>query len=277
MASVFGLAVVIGGVLLCAAPAPAEEADEAAPEPRVIPYLERWEARVYRNEKGESLPYRLLRPAGYDAGTAYPLVVFLHGMGERGSDNESQLINGASELFASDAAMAQYPAVVIVPQCPDGEDLSLASWSNWEPDGEPITRPTRLVLEIVEAAREEFRIDGDRLYVGGLSMGGFGTWNIIQEHPDLFAAAFPICGGGDPAKAGRIAALPIWVFQGARDDVVPPERSREMVTALQEAGGHPGYSEYPDVGHDSWTCAFEEPRLMAWLFGQRRGGGDEDS
>ena len=272
MASFWGLIALAGSVLIFAASAGADDATEDAPEPQTIPHLERWEARVYRNEKGEALPYRLLKPAPYDATRSYPMIVFLHGMGERGSDNESQLILGVSELFAGDAAMKQYSAIVIAPQCPDGEDHSIASWSNWEPGGDPITQPTRLVLEIVEAARGEFPIDEDRMYIGGLSMGGFGTWNVIQEYPDLFAAAFPICGGGDPAKAARIAALPLWVFHGAKDEVVPPQRSREMVQAIQEAGGHPGYSEYPDVNHDSWSCAFEEPRLLPWLFAQKRGG-----
>jgi predicted peptidase len=201
--------------------------------------------------------------------------VFLHGMGERGADNVSQLVNGVSEFFASDAAMDRFPAVVIAPQCPDGEDSNEASWSNWKTGTPAITKPTRLVLEIAEAVRKELTIDSDRMYIGGLSMGGFGTWNVIQEYPDLFAAAFPICGGGDPKKAERIAKLPLWVFHGAKDETVPPQLSRDMVQAIQAAGGHPGYSEYPDVGHDSWTNAFEEPRLLPWLFVQRRGHGGE--
>lgn len=262
--------VLAGAALLFATTAPAEEATQEKQKPRVIPLLERWEARVYTNENDETLPYRLLKPKGYDAGRAYPLVVFLHGMGDRGRDNESQLVNGVSELFASDATMDQFPAVVIAPQCPDGEDLNEASWSNWNDEVPAITKPTRLVLEIVEAMREEFTIDADRMYIGGLSMGGFGTWDVILEHPDLFAAAFPICGGADPQKAERIAGLPLWVFHGAKDETVPPRFSRDMVRAIQEAGGHPGYCEYPGVGHDSWTRAFEEPRLLPWLFSQKR-------
>ena len=270
-----GVLALVGAALLLATTASADEGTQEEQEPRVIPLLERWEARVYRNASGETLPYRLLRPKAYDAGRAHPLVVFLHGMGERGSDNESQLVNGVSELFASDATMERFPAVVIVPQCPDGEDLNESSWSNWQDETPAITKPTRLVLEIVEAMREQFTIDAERMYIGGLSMGGFGTWDVILEHPDLFAAAFPICGGADPRKAERIASLPLWVFHGAKDETVPPHLSRDMVRAIQEAGGHPGYSEYPDVGHDSWTSAFEEPRLLPWLFSQNRGDSSE--
>jgi len=265
-----GLLVLTGAALLLATTASADDGKQEEQKPRVIPFQERWEAQVHTNEMGETLPYRLLKPKVYDAEQAYPLVVFLHGMGERGSDNVSQLVNGVSEFFASDAAMVRFPAVVIAPQCPDGEDMNEASWSNWRDETRGITKPTRLALEIVEAMREQFTIDSDRMYIGGLSMGGFGTWDVIQEYPDLFAAAFPICGGGDPEKAERIASLPLWVFHGAKDETVPPQLSRDMVRAIQEAGGHPGYSEYPDVGHDSWTNAFEEPRLLAWLFSQKR-------
>ena len=265
-----GLLVFTGAALLLATVASADDGKQEEQKPRVIPFQERWEAQVHTNEMGETLPYRLLKPKVYDAEQAYPLVVFLHGMGERGSDNVSQLVNGVSAFFASDAAMVRFPAVVIAPQCPDGEDMNEASWSNWRDETRGITKPTRLALEIVEAMREQFTIDSDRMYIGGLSMGGFGTWDVIQEYPDLFAAAFPICGGGDPEKAERIASLPLWVFHGAKDETVPPQLSRDMVRAIQEAGGHPGYSEYPDVGHDSWTNAFEEPRLLAWLFSQKR-------
>ena len=265
-----GLLVFTGAALLLATTASADDGKQEQQKPRVIPFQERWDAQVHTNESGETLPYRLLKPKAYDPGQAYPLVVFLHGMGERGSDNVSQLVNGVSEFLASDAAMDRFPAVVIAPQCPDGEDMNEASWSNWRDETPAITGPTRLVLEIVAVVREQFTIDSDRMYIGGLSMGGFGTWNVIQECPDLFAAAFPICGGGDPKKAERIAKLPLWVFHGAKDETVPPQRSRDMVRAIQEAGGHPGYSEYPDVGHDSWTNAFEEPRLLAWLFSQKR-------
>jgi predicted peptidase len=236
-----------------------------------LPSLDRWEARLFPGGDALPLPYRLLRPQAAAPERGYPLVLFLHGMGERGSDNTVQLGLGVSELFASDGATQQFPAVVLAPQCPKGDDSHTCTWRNRGDADKPlITTPLRLALDAVEAACQEFAVDRDRLYIGGLSMGGFGTWNAIQEHPGLFAAAFPICGGGDTPKAERLAELPLWVFHGAKDEVVPPQLSRDMVWAIQEAGGSPGYCEYPDVGHDSWTNAFEEPRLLPWLFAQIR-------
>jgi predicted peptidase len=247
-------------------------ADDPAPKARVFPFADRYEARVYRNAKGESLPYRLLRPRNYDAKQAYPLVLFLHGAGSCGSDNETQLEVGISEWLGSDEAMAKYPCFFIVPQCPTGEDRQTCSWSNWDSGRSRITVPTRLALEIVAAAQKEFSIDANRLYISGLSMGGFGTWDVITEYPDLFAAAVPICSGGDPAQAARIATVPVWIFHGGKDSVVPVQRSRDMYQALLKAGGHPGYTEYPGVDHESWEPALRDAQLLRWLFAQKRNG-----
>jgi predicted peptidase len=273
--TLYGTLALVGGLtLMLAAAAVGDEAAPAEPvKPRVIPFGDRYEVRVYKNAQDESLPYRLLKPRHYDPAQAYPLVLFLHGMGERGSDNEAQLINGVSEWLGSDAAMAQYPCFVVVPQCPEGEDSQVASWSNWQPDKPAITEPTRLALEIVAAMQREFHIDADRLYIGGLSMGGFGTWGVITEYPSLFAAAVPICGGGDPSKASRIATMPVWIFHGGKDETVPVKLSRDMCQALRDAGGSPGYTEYPDVGHDSWVPALQDAQLLRWLFAQRKAEG----
>ena len=127
-----------------------------------------------------------------------------------------------------------------------------------------------LLIELLAEAERMFPIDPDRIYVTGLSMGGFGTWDLIARFPDRFAAAVPVCGGGDPGTAPLIRDLPVWAFHGALDRVVPPSNSRVMVRALQEAGARPGYSEYPDVGHNSWTKAYEDPYLLPWLFEQHR-------
>jgi predicted peptidase len=241
--------------------AAAAGADEEAPaSPPVIPLADQYEARSY-------MPYRLLKPENCDAQKAYPLVLFLHGMGERGSDNSAQLINGVSEFFANPEARSKFPCFAVIPQCP-GNDY----WSSWEPGAVGLSRPARAALDVVAAIQKEFNIDDDRLYIGGLSMGGFGTWDIVTAHPHMFAAAFPICGGGDPSKAAQLVDLPIWAFHGGNDDVVDPNLSRNMIKAIEEAGGHPKYTEYPGVGHDSWSHAFKEPGLLEWLFAQKRGG-----
>jgi predicted peptidase len=127
-----------------------------------------------------------------------------------------------------------------------------------------------MVLRVVEQLKKDYRIDPKRLYLMGLSMGGFGTWDTVERHPEMFAAAVPICGGGDSKRVGEIAKLPVWVFHGEKDSVVPVRLSREMVEALKAAGGSPRYTEYPGVDHNSWTPAFKEPELLKWLTAQKR-------
>jgi len=247
----------VGMLAISVATAGADESKPGAERP-APPFANQYEARVY-------MPYRLLRPKDYDPEKSYPLVLFLHGKGERGWDNEMQLINGVSELFASEDARAKHPCFAVVPQCPADD-----SWANWEPKAIGLSKPARAALDIVAALQKEFNIDSARLYIGGLSMGGFGTWEIITHYPNLFAAAFPICGGGDPGKAARLVKLPIWAFHGAQDNVVAPALSRNMIEAIKAAGGNRRYTEYPGVGHASWELAFKEPMLLEWLFAQKR-------
>ncbi|MBI2479506.1 MAG: dienelactone hydrolase family protein [Planctomycetia bacterium] len=230
---------------------------------------DRFETRVFNSEHG-SLPYRLLRPKDYDAGQSYPLVIFYHGAGERGDDNAKQLVHGMND-FASDDVMAKYPCFVVAPQCPDGDQWVDALWSadaHTMPD-KP-TEPLRLSLELITSLQSEFSIDANRLYVTGLSMGGFGVWDAIQRYPKRFAAAVPICGGGDPAYAKQLAHIPVWAFHGADDGAVKPIRSRDMIAAMKAAGGSPKYTEYPGVGHNSWAATYANREMYAWLFAQKR-------
>jgi predicted peptidase len=226
------------------------------------------EKRTYKDENGKTLPYRLMKPDHYDPNTKYPLVLFLHGAGERGKDNDKQLIHGVPE-FAKPENRKKYPCFLIAPQCPANE-----GWSDFLSKKAAASKgpsePGRLAVELVKAIQKEFSIDPDRLYITGLSMGGYGTWDVICRHPDIFAAAVPICGGGDPSKAEKIAKLPTWVFHGGKDKIVPPEQSRKMVEALKKAGGDPKYSEYSDVGHDSWVKAYKDSEMLKWLFEQKK-------
>ncbi|MBS0203320.1 MAG: prolyl oligopeptidase family serine peptidase [Planctomycetes bacterium] len=230
-----------------------------------------YEARVYTSKQGQKLKYRLLIPKGYSpTGTeTYPLVLFLHGAGERGDDNFKQLVHGTKE-FAKDENRLKYPCFVIAPQCPDGKKWVEVDWtadSHKQPE-ESISLV--LTREAIAAMQIEFRVDPKRLYVTGLSMGGFGTWDMITRTPDMFAAAVPVCGGADDTLADKVAKLPIWAFHGDKDTVVKPERSRRMIAAIEQAGGRPKYTEYPGVGHDSWSRAYADPEFMAWLFAQKR-------
>jgi predicted peptidase len=221
--------------------------------------------------KNDSLPYRLLKPVNPESKELFPLVIFLHGAGERGSDNEAQ-IKHIDDLFLDTRNRGRYPCFLLAPQCPKRE-----VWGSYQGEGENLTlaeapsRSMKSLLLLVDQIMKEFPIDATRVYITGVSMGGYGVWDLLARYPDRFAAAVPVCGGGDVRIAEKIKDVPIWVFHGARDKVVPPQNSRRMVKALQDAGGIPGYTEYPDIEHNSWAHAYKEPHLIHWLFAQRTG------
>jgi predicted peptidase len=225
---------------------------------------------VFTGARGGALPYRLHRPPTSKPGVRHPLVLFLHGAGERGSDNQAQLVHGVLPLLEYAASRGE-KLFLVAPQCPAEEKWVDSPWNVLAH-----TMPARpsasmqLVLGLLDKLMREEAVDPDRIYVTGLSMGGYGTWDLLQRHPRLFAAGIPICGGGDVDLAGRFKNVPLWAFHGARDDVVPPFRSRAMVAALQEAGGHPGYTEYPDVGHNAWAPAYADPAVLGWLLAQNK-------
>jgi predicted peptidase len=197
-------------------------------------------------------------------------VIFYHGAGERGDDNVKQLVHGMND-FASDDIMAKYPCFVVAPQCPNGDQWVDVPWSaDSHKMPEKPTEPMRLSLELITSLQSEFSIDASRLYVTGLSMGGFGTWDAIQRYPNRFAAAVPICGGGDTEFAKQLLHVPIWAFHGEADTAVKPLRSRDMIAAIKAAGGSPKYTEYPGVGHNSWAATYANREMYAWLFSQKK-------
>lgn len=230
----------------------------------------RFDARIYKDAAGKSLPYRLLSPKEVKPGKKYPLVLFFHGAGECGTDNEKQLIHGMND-FASDEIMAKYPAFVVAPQCPEGQQWVDTPWTaDSHTMKEKPTEPLRQSLELVDSLVKLLPVDEKRLYITGLSMGGFGVWDAIQRQPDRFAAAVPICSGGDPAYAEKIKHIPVWAFHGDSDTAVKPKRSREMIEAIKNAGGTPKYTEYEKTGHDSWTKTYADPQVYEWLFEQEK-------
>ncbi|HEY3897713.1 MAG TPA: GDSL-type esterase/lipase family protein [Chthoniobacter sp.] len=231
-----------------------------------------YEARTFTGPDGAQLGYRLLTPKDYDAAKKYPLVVFLHGAGERGTDNTAQLKYGAP-LFLKPEIRTKFPCFVVAPQCPPDQTWSAVpnGWTGPNAFQEPPTAPMKLLLGALEAVRKEFSIDQDRLYLTGLSMGGYGTWDLLTRQPERWAAVAPVCGGGDASRIAPAKGVAIWAFHGLLDPTVPVVRSREMIAALEAAGGKPLFSEYPYVKHDSWNLAYAEPELLPWMFAQKRG------
>jgi len=228
--------------------------------------------------KGDTLPYRIMYPPDFDSSGKYPLLLFLHGAGERGNDNEKQLVHGA-RFFADPSNRKAFPALVVFPQCPEDDWWARVDDST-DPDenrvftffskGSP-NPAMRLVLNLLDELVKESFIDADRVYLGGLSMGGMGTFDLLSLRPKTFAAAFPICGGGNLKTARKISRITsFWIFHGADDKVVDPEYSSGMAEAIKKHKGKVKLTIYPGTGHNSWDNAFAEPALLPWVFSNRR-------
>jgi predicted peptidase len=202
------------------------------------------------------IDYLLHLPDNYESSSApVPLLLFLHGAGERGNDVTAVAQHGPPALIAK--GEWNQPFIVVSPQCPAD-----AWWTD--------SLQTDTLEALLDDLEKKYRIDQDRVYVTGLSMGGFGTWRLAAENPERFAAIAPVCGGGDPFHARRLKHLPIWVFHGAKDDVVPILASEVMVDALKKAGNEIKFTVYPETGHDSWVDAYNTAELYQWLLQQKR-------
>ncbi len=231
---------------------------------------ERFQARVYTSKNHGALPYRLLLPTSYNRNTKYPLILFLHGVDERGTDNKKQLYCGL-DIFADYKRLDKYPCFIVAPQCPPDTLWADVDWrSERHTMKKNPTRALAMSRELIHELEKEFSIDNRRFYVVGYSMGGFGAWEAIQRWPDLFAAAVPVCGGGDEAEAHRIVNIPLWAFHGALDTIVHVRRSRNMINAVVMAGGMPRYTEYAIINHLCWWLTFSDEKMFEWLFRQRK-------
>lgn len=231
---------------------------------------EDYQAKSYTSAGGKTLNYRIHLPSKPDPAAKYPLVLFLHGAGERGGDNKRQMVHGTAAILDY-TIKSNCPAIIVAPQCPDGKQWVDTPWSDLSHTmPESPSEPMRLTIELLQQIIKEQPVDAKRVYVTGLSMGGFGAWDILQRKPGLFAAAIPICGGGDTALAKQIAGVPVWAFHGGADGSVKTKRSRDMIDALKNAGGKPLYTEYDGVGHDSWTRTYADSKVMNWLFDQKK-------
>lgn len=220
-------------------------AESPAPGKQVAQELE---VKIEGNEP-EQLGYWLYLPTDYKAdGEKKPLLLFLHGAGERGTDLNKVKVHGPPKLVPT----KELPFIIVSPQCSTGV---------WWNASEKLAALTQLLTKI----ETEYNVDPTRIYCTGLSMGGFGTWSLVAQHPHKFAAAMPICGGGDPMQAAALTSTPIWAFHGDKDGAVPLKRSEEMVAAVKEAGGDVKLTIYPGVGHDSWTETYNNPEVYTWL------------
>jgi len=223
--------------------------------------------------KGDTLPYRILFPERFDPTKKYPIIIVLHGAGERGNDNQLQLKNGAA-LFLKPDVREQFPAIVIFPQCPTNDfwsDVIVQPDSSgykftFQTDGKP-TKAMQALMGMVDEFLDKPFVNKHQVYVGGLSMGGMGTFEIIGREPNIFAAAFSICGGDNTLNAKKYAKkVPLWIFHGEKDKTVSADHSIVMVDAIKAAGGQPKFTLYPNDDHNSWDDAFNEPQLLPWLF-----------
>lgn len=195
--------------------------------------------------------YLLYLPEGYRNGTdEWPLIFYLHGAGERGSEIGLLEKTGLPRILRNRTG---FPFVVASPQCPAGQ-----WWSSI------------LLITLLDDIIDRYRINRNRVYITGLSMGGYATWNLACRYPDRFAAAAPICGGGNPHLAQHMKDVPAWIFHGAKDDIVSIGESERMVTALREAGGNVEFTVYPEAGHDSWTETYNNPALYQWFLSHTR-------
>jgi predicted peptidase len=225
----------------------------------------------------DSIPYRILFPENFDASKKYPIIFFLHGRGESGNDNQKQLTHGA-KLFLKEEVRKQFPAIVVFPQCTTDSywanvvistDSTGRRGFNFQEKGKP-SKAMHALLGMIDNLLDKPYTDHSRVYIGGLSMGGMGTYELLRRKPRVFAAAFAICGGDNIANVQRYKKIPLWIFHGEKDDVVPVVYSTRIADQLKVLGRPAKLTLYPEANHNSWDSAFAEPGLLPWLFSNHK-------
>jgi predicted peptidase len=241
--------------------------------------LNEYKKEIFKTSDGQ-LPYRILYPSNFDSTKKYPLLIFLHGAYNKGMDNEGQLAIGG-RYFLRDENRKSFPSLIIFPQCPANE-----SWAYFETDLDSATglakawrfpfrnRPTpvtALLKKLIDSLLAKSFVDQQKIYIGGLSQGGMGVYDIVARYPETFAAAFAICGAGKVSTADKFAKeVSLWIFHGDQDDIVPVSFSRWYYKKLKKLDADVRYSEYSGVKHDSWVNALQEKDLLPWLFSKSR-------
>lgn len=250
------------------------------PEPTYHGYV----TRTFTEASGMKMTYYLHIPAGYSPYKKYPVVLLLQGGGERANpqatlaQNRAHLLNAYyTQVWVSSEIQSKWPSFVVIPQVVGKNQFvnSPVAQGSYTQTAQP-SDSLRMTKEIMDSVQKEYGgIDASRLYITGLSMGGYGTWDAIERWPDYFAAAAPLSGAGDPSKASVLIHLSIWAFHGAKDTTIPVSGSRDMIYAIEQAGGHPRYTEYPNDGHDLWIpgkvyTPSADPTFFTWLFSQKK-------
>lgn len=248
------------------------------------PVSQGYQTLTFTEASGMKMSYYLYVPAGYNPQYKYPLVLLMQGGGERANpkatpaQNRAHLLNAYyTQVWVSSAIQQKWPSVVVIPQVVGTNQFvnSPAAHGSYTQTTQP-SDSLRMTKEIVDKLQQQYQgIDSNRLYITGLSMGAYGTWDAIERWPNYFAAAAPLSGAGDPSKAAVLIHLPIWAFHGAKDTTIPVAGSRDMIYAIEQAGGHPRYTEYPNEGHDLWIpgkvyTPSTDPTFFTWLFSQRK-------
>jgi predicted peptidase len=244
------------------------------PDPHAVTLAQFREMTVMTDAFGptkNTAKYRLLAPNDVQTDAKFPLVLFLHGAGERGLDNKKQLLY-LPDVLATEENRKRYPCFAAAPQCPPNMKWVDLPWEEETSKPQPpISAPIKMVLAILDEVLHTWPIDPARVYLTGLSMGGYGSWDLAMRRPMHFAAVAPLCGGGDEAQAAVLKDLPIWAVHGDKDAAVPVARSRNMIKALEAAGGKPKYTELAGIGHNCWTKAYAPDfGLLDWMFEQKR-------
>ncbi|HBC88486.1 MAG TPA: phospholipase [Lentisphaeria bacterium] len=257
--------------VLCAADKPGKnnpDADYKKIDKILLPQILAMKAGLYEAADGIKVPWRLHIPPEASENNKLPLLFFLHGAGRRGDDNVGPM--DLAIEFLRPEAQKKNPCFILTPQCRQGIMWTAMNPAHTNMEAPPEPSPEmKAALSILDQVLAEFPIDKSRIYLTGQSMGGFGSWDALYRRPALFAAAVPICGGGDPSKANLFKDVPIWAWHGVNDKAVPVENTRAMIAALEKAGGKPKYSEIK-AGHGSWEPAYSSAELRDWLFAQKK-------
>lgn len=233
-------------------------------------WLDLFAFKEYQNTDTK-LPYRIYVPFNYSPDKKLPLVVNLHGAGLRGSDNTKHMGFLNTMLMAEDQQLAD--AIIICPQCPENQKWVDTDWTkgSYSVDAVPESNELKAVMELVQQIMQEYPVDENRVYAIGFSMGGYGTWDLLMRHSDVFAAGIPMCGAGDPSKAEQLKTMPVWAIHGGKDPTVPVKGSQDMAQALENAGAaNVHYTELPDNEHDVWNYTYQNAEIFTWLFSQKK-------